>query len=977
VTDRVTPPLVPDLVTLDVPKGGRVVVISDQHLSDPVTDAGRATTAELMRVLAGWDGPGVLVIAGDGFELLAGVNPNIHRVLDAHAEWAAAIKTFATRGSDRHVVVLSGNHDGPIAWDADVVAALRDRLGAQIAIAADLIFDTGQGPEKVHVVHGNQDDPYNRFIDVRSPIDTPLGHHVVRDVLPQLEKADRPGDLLEGVPWLNDSSQIAEFVASRLLYRKIGGRLWWLAVPFLAAVLLRLITFLPGVDDLLRAHAERWLIGLGVAVVGVLVVAGVAAAITMLRVHDALVKTGELTSHTGVSAHNAAARERAARLITSGYAGMISGHTHDPELSVVGTGFYANAGCGVETVGAHPARFGLPRPFLAFRRCSRVELAAHDVLEVRLVVGDIPVRSPSVLERLVTKRDPNHPATPKVVGALPSGSTWPTETEELGEWVRRRRVRRVAAALLLVAGVLNLVSALLPVISSRLRMVERVMPLHVPRAAGVLATLGGLALLGLARPIRRGYRPAWLSTLLLLGTVTVSLLLRSFHIEQAVLTAALALWLLSEHRHFRVDPPGRSRWLVWGLSLGLGALVLASTLAIAFDRSERLTRDVIALIVGVIVLGAIVAARAGRVGAAPDADERAATLERARQVVHQYGGDTLDYFALRDDKEILFTGRGIVAYTMLDRTMLVSPDPIGPPEERTEMWADAMGHADANGWAISVLAANASWLPTYHSAGLQDIYIGDEAIVDCQHFSLEGKAMKSLRGAHNRMAKNGYRVQMFDPSTVEPVLKEQLLALMTETRQGDVERGFSMTLSRMFDSADTGLLLAVCFDADGAPKAFNQYMPAAAIDGYSLDVMRRTSDPDVPNGLTDFVVTETIDWMRQRGMRGLGLNFATMRAVLAGELGTGPWRAVERKTLHHFSDTMQIESLWRFNQKYDPTWRPRYIVTDCLLDRPRAGAAIARAESLFELPVVGSLLKAPPPEAFRASSTTSDVVKQA
>jgi lysyl-tRNA synthetase class 2 len=214
-----------------------------------------------------------------------------------------------------------------------------------------------------------------------------------------------------------------------------------------------------------------------------------------------------------------------------------------------------------------------------------------------------------------------------------------------------------------------------------------------------------------------------------------------------------------------------------------------------------------------------------------------------------------------------------------------------------------------------------------------------------------------LRGAYNRMSKNGYHVEILDPSTVEPDLKDKLLALMTETHQGDVERGFSMTLGRMFDPADTGLLLAVCFDGGGTPQAFNQYVPASAIGGYSLDVMRRTADPDAPNGLTDFVIIETINWMNHHGFRGLGLNFATMRAVLAGELGSGPWRSVERRTLHHFSDTMQIESLWKFNQKYDPLWRPRYVVTDCLLNRPRAGVAIARAESVFKLPVAGKLMK--------------------
>ena len=133
--------------------------------------------------------------------------------------------------------------------------------------------------------------------------------------------------------------------------------------------------------------------------------------------------------------------------------------------------------------------------------------------------------------------------------------------------------------------------------------------------------------------------------------------------------------------------------------------------------------------------------------------------------------------------------------------------------------------------------------------------------------------------------------------------------------------------------------------------------------------MRRTDDHDAPNGLTDFVVIETIAWMRDQGQRGLGLNFAVMRAVLAGELGDGPWRTVEQKTLHHFSESMQIESLWKFNEKYDPTWRPRYVVTDAEVERARAGIAIARAESVFELPVVGHLLS--PPEAHPTDPTAT------
>jgi lysyl-tRNA synthetase, class II len=129
--------------------------------------------------------------------------------------------------------------------------------------------------------------------------------------------------------------------------------------------------------------------------------------------------------------------------------------------------------------------------------------------------------------------------------------------------------------------------------------------------------------------------------------------------------------------------------------------------------------------------------------------------------------------------------------------------------------------------------------------------------------------MKSLRGAYNRVSKAGYTVKVMPALETSAELRRQLEELATETRQGEAERGFSMTLSRMFDERDTGLLLAICLDSEGRPAAFNQYVPAAKVNGYSLDLMRRTSDPDAPNGLTDFVIIETIKWMADQGLNGL------------------------------------------------------------------------------------------------------------
>jgi lysylphosphatidylglycerol synthetase-like protein (DUF2156 family) len=181
---------------------------------------------------------------------------------------------------------------------------------------------------------------------------------------------------------------------------------------------------------------------------------------------------------------------------------------------------------------------------------------------------------------------------------------------------------------------------------------------------------------------------------------------------------------------------------------------------------------------------------------------------------------------------------------------------------------------------------------------------------------------------------------------------------MGESRRGQVERGFSMTLSRVFDRRDTGLLLAVCFAPDGEPAAFCQYVPAADIGGYSLDLMRR-SEAEHPNGLTDFVVVRTIEHLRAAGQRGLSLNFATMRAVLAGEMGNTMGRRVEKRVMHHLSESMQIESLWKYNAKFGPQWRRRYLAYDSPEHLVAVGFAVASAEQFWELPVIGRFLPAP------------------
>jgi lysylphosphatidylglycerol synthetase-like protein (DUF2156 family) len=240
---------------------------------------------------------------------------------------------------------------------------------------------------------------------------------------------------------------------------------------------------------------------------------------------------------------------------------------------------------------------------------------------------------------------------------------------------------------------------------------------------------------------------------------------------------------------------------------------------------------------------------------------------------------------------------------------------------------------------------------------MHNIYLGDEAVVRVQSFALSGKHMKGLRQAHNRIKKYGYTATFHDPTHIDPKLSRELTALMRMSRQGEHERGFSMMLGRVFDPRDTGLLLAVVRAPDGAPAAMCQFVPAAGIKGFSLDLMRR--DPgDHPNGLLDFALCSTIEHLRTGGYEGLSLNFAALRSTLSGDKGDGSVQRAERWFLKRLSNFAQIESLWRFNAKYEPEWLPRYVVFDTAEHLVPVVMAILRAESLWEIPVLGRLLAA-------------------
>ncbi|HEY1636209.1 MAG TPA: phosphatidylglycerol lysyltransferase domain-containing protein [Acidimicrobiales bacterium] len=987
-----------DELKVEVGLGGRVLVASDLLLGSSATPASASATTDLARAVEAWSGPGALIVAGNLFELLVAepsdAAPDPRAALGAHPRLRTALRGFSA-GEGRRLICLPGSRDARLAWDHAAAGAVSGELGAELALAVEVSLETGAGRRRVRVEPGHRLDPRHALADPRNPACTPVGHHLLADMLPALGGAR--SSWLQGVDRLPEPSRFPRFLASRLAYRRLARHAWWLLVPFAVAILLKVpLSYLWAAPAQHLSHLGAWprrlgLVGLTTVLDLVLVVLGVAW--VSRRTWAAM---GGVALGSPGDDPNDRARAEATALVGAGLAGLVTGHTRRPELSILGTGFYANPGAVAEVVDECPARLGLPPVFLHRRQLSWVELEAGAELHARLLQARLDLPGATAIERMAARRRHLGDPHPAVVATFPHGPPYPQLADPAS---RQRRVRRLAAVAIALAGVINLASAVTAPFRHHFDFVRDAVPLSVSQAASALVALAGLALLGLARGVRRGQRQAWTVAMGLLVGTGVLHLVQGGGLEEVVIAFGVAWFLVVNRSSFpgAVDRPSRRRG---ALALLVGAVTVTVVtaasveIALALDRDDRPLAPLRAL---EAVAGRMVGLRtvslphrvdeflaptlfAVGLGLAlvalvllfrPVVDRRlvaAGTQHRTRDIVRRHGQGTLDYFALRDDKMHFIDGDSVVAYAVYGGVCLVSPDPIGPEAERDRLWSSFRTFVDSHGWTLAVLGAGEDWLPTYRSSGMHDLYLGDEGVVDITRFSLQGGRNKGLRQAVKRIARYDYTISFHDPARLEPALADALRDVMTRSRRGDVERGFSMTLGRLFDPRDVGLLLAVATAADGTPVAFCQYVPATGINGYSLDLMRR-DDGDHPNGLLDFVIVETIEHLRQMGMQGLGLNFATMRSVLAGESGDGLHRRVERWMLRRMSSSMQIESLWRFNAKYDPDWQPRYAVYQSPEQAPAVAVAIARAESFWELPLIGRFLV---PDGARGSSPNGD-----
>jgi lysyl-tRNA synthetase class 2 len=536
---------------------------------------------------------------------------------------------------------------------------------------------------------------------------------------------------------------------------------------------------------------------------------------------------------------------------------------------------------------------------------------------------------------------------------------------------------RLLGLLVALTGLVNLISALTPNLRARMQFLHDGLTPGVSGLAHGATAIVGIGLLLVGRGLSHRRRLAYIAALALLGLSALTHILKGLDIEEAtvVLLVAGVLW---RTRWLFDAPVPHARWRTLarvipivllldfayglvGLAVRRGEMQPSLTIARAFS-------EVAARLVGmsgplhieggfghwfpatITILGAFSIAAVVLLALAPVAERAVAAhadRERMRHLVDRVDGDTLDPFALRHDKQYVFSGdeRAAVAYRYVNGVGLASGDPVGACDSYADAFRRFLVVCHERGWRPAVIGARGDRLALYEDAGLRSHYLGDEAVIDVAGFNLQGRAMRPVRQAFNRTKNFGLTTDVHREGDLDPTLRRALIGIAERHRAGAPERGFSMALDDLLSGRDRDCVIVVCRDDTGAPIAFQRYVPCRAGRGLSLDARRR--DAVGPNGVNERMIVDAVEWARAHDVEEVSLNFAAFKGLIEDGAALSPVQVAEAWVIKRLNPYFQIESLLNFNAKFHPRWVPRYLVYRSTGDLAAVGIAALSAEAFL------------------------------
>lgn len=533
-----------------------------------------------------------------------------------------------------------------------------------------------------------------------------------------------------------------------------------------------------------------------------------------------------------------------------------------------------------------------------------------------------------------------------------------------------RRIRWVAGAWVLLAGVFSIIASL-----PHVHFTHHGEVLHVGHAGFLLdqhGIIAGILLLYVSRHLLRGERPALWLVLAVLGSQLLKFSVLTPQPVAVLFYVFVLVGLLYARASFDrnvVQPSWASRIKDIGTVFGGVVLALVVGLAIVsvLGRQPRLVHDISnmydyshqalsrreerlqehtearvrllfeTLLVSLLLISIWSLFRPKALGGAASTQEAAAM----RQLLARYSRSSEDYFKIWPADKHYFaahSARGMVAYRVQGGIAFMLADPIAPSKSaQGKVLREFTAFARQHGWTVCALLIPDSSRGLYEASAMRTMQIGSSAVISVAEFQAETARDKWWRWQRNRARKTGWEYEMLQP----PHSPETMAQLRTVsdawlTRDGHQEEGFA--LGYFNEGYLQQCVMHVLRDESGEIVAFANQMPTfGKVQQATVDLIRFM--PDM-NGAMPAVLLHIIESLDPAVHKTFNLGFVPLArmdsnlAQLARRLGNSRFASA---------------GLEQFKNKFKPNWERNYVAYDGdLIDLARVAANL---EKLFAVEV--------------------------
>lgn len=505
---------------------------------------------------------------------------------------------------------------------------------------------------------------------------------------------------------------------------------------------------------------------------------------------------------------------------------------------------------------------------------------------------------------------------------------------------------RLAGMSALAGGFILMLSATTPMQAHRRILLEEFVPLPFVEASHFLSSIAGTLMIIVASGLlRRVHAAWWVAVVMATGGIVFSLL-KGFDWEESlvllVFLGALLPFKSKFHRHAGIWTRRFSlHW--WGLILSIIGLAIwfgfysARHVAYgndlwwqySFDNdASRLLRGMAGSAMILVFVGLLQYFRP----VPPRIRNPQPCFERVMEMVN-HTSRCSSALALVGDKEFLFNDEqsAFLMFGDQGRTRVALADPVGDEEKFEGLYWRFMEQAQDEGMRVAFYQVGASMIPVCVEMGLRIYKLGEEAMVPLDNFDLASSELKKFRKVMNRMEREGWLFEIWQPVTVAARIDE--LRAVSDAWLADNkarEKGFS--LGRFAEDYLSRLPVAVIL-VQGQVIAFGNIWPGNGKDELSTDLMRHT--PDAPNGVMDCLFVNLMLWGKQQGYQWFDLGMAPL-AGLADNPFAPLWSRIGGLIYDKGEAFYNFNGLRSWKSKFQPVWHPRYLALSKAWDLPAA-----------------------------------------